>query len=134
MSFSLLFVVCCSLLSIDYYLALKWIGWVVSFAGIRRLCAWVRSNIVRRRVDWSGMACYKHLTERGGVSGLHELATEIPSETVVLKLTHDAMGWPLSCSARLPPITYSVVLTLSLIGTGPLAVILLPAFLPVCGW
>jgi hypothetical protein len=60
MSFSLLFVVCCSLLSIDYYLALKWIGWVVSFAGIRRLCAWVRSNIVRRRVDWSGMARYKH--------------------------------------------------------------------------
>ena len=46
----------CSLWS----LSLEVIGWVVSFAGIRRLCAWVRSNIVRRRVDWSGMARYKH--------------------------------------------------------------------------
>jgi hypothetical protein len=49
---------------------LRWIGWVVSFAGTRRLCAWVRSNIVRRRVDWSGMARYQH-HPRSAVSAVY---------------------------------------------------------------
>jgi len=68
------------------------------------------------------------------VSGLHELATEIPSETVVLKLTHDATCLLMSCSARLPSVKRSLVLTLKLPDTGSLAVILPPVFLPVCGW
>ena len=49
---------------------LRWIGWVVSFAGTRRLCAWVRSNTVRRRVDWSGMARYQH-HPRSAVSAVY---------------------------------------------------------------
>ena len=59
---------CFCFLVIIFYL--RWIGWVVSFAGTRRLCAWVRSNTVRRRVDWSGMARYQH-HPRSAVSAVY---------------------------------------------------------------
>ena len=59
---------CFWFLVIIFYL--RWIGWVVSFAGTRRLCAWVRSNTVRRRVDWSGMARYQH-HPRSAVSAVY---------------------------------------------------------------